>query len=135
MPYMNCPRCGLSIRLRASSLLLERCPRCLARAGAAIPMHISENQQTVARGPAASPPVGQRRPTPLSASLAPSPAFGLARSEQIGADGSRPSIAAADALPPVPTAGETILSTAPAPAGVPPPDQPLSHGFLNEWSY
>ncbi len=40
--YMNCPRCGLTIGLRAPFLTLERCPRCLARAGAAIPMYISD---------------------------------------------------------------------------------------------
>jgi hypothetical protein len=42
MSYMHCPRCGLSIRLRAPFLTLEHCPRCLARRGAAISMRISE---------------------------------------------------------------------------------------------
>jgi len=41
-PTMNCPRCGLTIGLRAPFLALEHCPRCLARAGAAIPMYLSE---------------------------------------------------------------------------------------------
>lgn len=27
---MNCPRCGLSVRLIAPYMLVERCPRCLA---------------------------------------------------------------------------------------------------------
>jgi hypothetical protein len=40
--YMNCPRCGLTLGLRAPFLALERCPRCLARAGAAIPMYLSD---------------------------------------------------------------------------------------------
>jgi hypothetical protein len=43
MSYMNCSRCGLSVQLRASYLLLERCPRCLARRGVAVPMHITEH--------------------------------------------------------------------------------------------
>jgi hypothetical protein len=42
MSYMHCPSCGLTIHLRAPFLTLERCPRCLARRGAAIPMRISE---------------------------------------------------------------------------------------------
>jgi hypothetical protein len=42
MSYMHCPSCGLTIHLRAPFLTLERCPRCLARRGAAISMRISE---------------------------------------------------------------------------------------------
>lgn len=42
MSYMNCPRCGLSVRLRAAYLTLERCPRCLAKAGVSVPMQIKE---------------------------------------------------------------------------------------------
>ena len=42
MPYMNCPRCGLSIRLRASFLAIERCPRCLARSKVAVEMYLSQ---------------------------------------------------------------------------------------------
>jgi hypothetical protein len=33
---MSCPRCALSIRVRASWLVMERCPRCLARHGAVV---------------------------------------------------------------------------------------------------
>jgi hypothetical protein len=29
--FLNCPRCGLSIRQRHSWLAIEHCPRCLAR--------------------------------------------------------------------------------------------------------
>ena len=32
MPYLNCPRCALSIRFRAEYLAIRHCPRCLARA-------------------------------------------------------------------------------------------------------
>ncbi len=42
MSYMTCPRCGLSIRLRAPYLTLEGCPRCLARRRVSIQMDISE---------------------------------------------------------------------------------------------
>ena len=36
MSYLSCPRCALSIRIRASWLVMERCPRCLARHGAVV---------------------------------------------------------------------------------------------------
>lgn len=42
MSYLNCPSCGLSIHLRASSLAIERCPRCLARRRVAVAMYLSE---------------------------------------------------------------------------------------------
>lgn len=34
--YLNCPRCGLSIRLGSSFRTFRDCPRCLARAGTAV---------------------------------------------------------------------------------------------------
>jgi hypothetical protein len=33
MPYLNCPRCKLSIRIQNANLAMDRCPRCLARSG------------------------------------------------------------------------------------------------------
>lgn len=30
--FLNCPRCGLSIRPKVSWLTVEFCPRCIARA-------------------------------------------------------------------------------------------------------
>jgi hypothetical protein len=30
--FLNCPRCGLSIRPKVSWLTVEYCPRCMARA-------------------------------------------------------------------------------------------------------
>lgn len=36
--FLNCPRCGLSIRLKVSWLTVEHCPRCIARA--AIPVKL-----------------------------------------------------------------------------------------------
>ncbi len=46
MQYMTCPRCGLSVRLRASYLTLDRCPRCIAKRGVSIPMVISDERRT-----------------------------------------------------------------------------------------
>lgn len=37
MTYANCPQCGLSIRLRSPQLIVEHCPRCLARRRVAVP--------------------------------------------------------------------------------------------------
>lgn len=56
MSYMNCPRCGLSIRLRASYLTLERCPRCLARSGLAIPMQLLPNRRSSTGGASVGAP-------------------------------------------------------------------------------
>lgn len=38
MTHQYCPRCGLTLKLRASYLMVEHCPRCLGRAQIAIPM-------------------------------------------------------------------------------------------------
>jgi hypothetical protein len=40
-PFLNCPRCGLSIRPKARWLTVEHCPRCLARARVAVKMFSS----------------------------------------------------------------------------------------------
>jgi hypothetical protein len=41
MSYLSCPRCRLTIRIRAPYLVLRNCPRCLARAGLPTPMYTS----------------------------------------------------------------------------------------------
>jgi len=42
MPYLNCPRCHLSISLaRAGLAAPEYCPRCIARVGLATPLFSS----------------------------------------------------------------------------------------------
>jgi hypothetical protein len=38
MPYLNCSRCGLSLRVRFEVLEPENCPRCLARSRVAQPL-------------------------------------------------------------------------------------------------
>jgi hypothetical protein len=63
MSYMNCPRCGLKLRLRASFLAVEHCPRCLARSRTAVPMLISGSRawpQAAAAPPADLPPAHGR---------------------------------------------------------------------------
>jgi len=39
--YLNCPRCGLSIELRAHWLTIQHCPRCIARAHMAVDLFSS----------------------------------------------------------------------------------------------
>jgi anti-sigma B factor antagonist len=41
MQYMSCPRCGLTVPLRASFLTLKRCPRCVAIRRLSVPMVMS----------------------------------------------------------------------------------------------
>jgi hypothetical protein len=38
---MNCPRCGLSVRLVAPYMLVERCPRCLAHRRQIVEMYVT----------------------------------------------------------------------------------------------
>ena len=40
-PFLICPRCGLTIRPKASWPALRHCPRCLARSHAAVDMFAS----------------------------------------------------------------------------------------------
>jgi hypothetical protein len=42
MSYKKCPSCRFSIYLRAAFLTVDRCPRCLARRGTAVPMSATE---------------------------------------------------------------------------------------------
>ncbi|MBV9818151.1 MAG: hypothetical protein JOZ07_07365 [Solirubrobacterales bacterium] len=51
MSYVVCPRCGLSLRVRYSNLVLEHCPRCLARRGVATPMRVIERPPEPDRDP------------------------------------------------------------------------------------
>jgi hypothetical protein len=41
-PYLNCPRCGLSIRVRLPWLAMTHCPRCIARAHTAVELFGSD---------------------------------------------------------------------------------------------
>src|SRR5450755_1525987 len=39
--YLNCPRCGLTIRPKADWLTVEHCPRCIARSRGLVRMFAS----------------------------------------------------------------------------------------------
>jgi hypothetical protein len=53
MSYLSCPRCRLTIRIRAPYLAMRNCPRCLAHAGLPTPMYASPRR--VIPGPAEKP--------------------------------------------------------------------------------
>jgi hypothetical protein len=38
MSYLHCGRCGLQIRIQASFMRIEHCPRCLARSATVSPL-------------------------------------------------------------------------------------------------
>jgi hypothetical protein len=46
MSYLSCPRCRLTIRIRAPYLAMRNCPRCLAHAGLPTPMHATARRVT-----------------------------------------------------------------------------------------
>jgi hypothetical protein len=48
--YLNCPRCGLSFRVQALDLVMEKCPRCLAKAGRVTRLLVSEAPKILSRG-------------------------------------------------------------------------------------
>ena len=50
--FMNCPDCGLKVRLVAPYLLLERCPRCLVRRGQIVEMRVTTDLPNDASAPA-----------------------------------------------------------------------------------
>ena len=41
LPFLNCPRCGLSISLRSRSPANAHCPRCLGRNGTIVELFSS----------------------------------------------------------------------------------------------
>ncbi len=43
MAYLNCGRCGLEVRIQAAYLLIQNCPRCLARSATVAPMTLNAN--------------------------------------------------------------------------------------------
>ena len=73
MSYLSCPRCRLTIRIRAPYLAMRNCPRCLAHAGIPTPMYTSPRRLTeravdeparVAANPT-DVPAADRAPIPL----------------------------------------------------------------------
>ena len=47
MTYLNCPRCALSIRVRADYLAPRNCPRCIARHHVPVPMYATPHPARV----------------------------------------------------------------------------------------
>jgi hypothetical protein len=62
VPYLNCSRCGLSIRVRFASIEPENCPRCLARSHVVQPLFRSRLTigELSAHGGEPSPPGATR---------------------------------------------------------------------------
>lgn len=61
MSFMNCPRCGLSVRLVAPYMLVERCPRCPAHRRQIVEMTVTATLPTPPRSPPDRPrPAGPR---------------------------------------------------------------------------
>ena len=61
--FLNCPRCGLSIRPKATWPAIEHCPRCLARASVPVKLFGSPLPPTELY-PEGSVPSGRPRETP-----------------------------------------------------------------------
>jgi hypothetical protein len=59
--YLNCPRCGLSIRPKADWLAVEHCPRCIARSRGLVRMFASSSRHA-----SCTPPPTRPTPTGLS---------------------------------------------------------------------
>jgi hypothetical protein len=62
MSYFNCPRCALSIRVRADYLSMTNCPRCLGRARMPVAMYETPEPAHVALF--RRPPVQVTEPPP-----------------------------------------------------------------------
>ena len=70
MSYLSCPRCRLTIRIRAPYLVMRNCPRCLARAGLPTPMYASPGPRVPV--PAVDEPAGTaRKPSAAGAQRSP----------------------------------------------------------------
>jgi Zn-finger nucleic acid-binding protein len=65
--FLNCPRCGLSIRRKSESMNIENCPRCLARAQLPVRLFVSA-RPTIEWYREGSAPYAERRDTARRAS-------------------------------------------------------------------
>jgi hypothetical protein len=79
MSYLSCPRCRLTIRIRAPYLVLRNCPRCLARAGLPTPMYVSTGPRVPVPAVGGHPGIA---PQPVNASSAEDPV--IADGEKLG---------------------------------------------------
>jgi hypothetical protein len=62
-PYLNCPRCGLSIEVRSRWLAIRHCPRCIARTrtvvelfGSGLPADARHGSDALSQAPATEEP-------------------------------------------------------------------------------
>ena len=53
MPYVNCPRCRITVRLRFDALAPEHCPRCERKHGVREPVFLSEAPSRLLKVPSA----------------------------------------------------------------------------------
>jgi hypothetical protein len=79
MTHLTCPRCRLSIAIRAPYLMIRNCPRCLARAGLPTPMYATPSPASCPTPPptlpaSAAAPLMPRRPSTLLGEEASEPA-------------------------------------------------------------
>jgi hypothetical protein len=61
--FLNCPRCGLSIRPKVSWLTVEYCPRCMAHARIPVKLFSSALPAAELYPEGSVPNAGQRRVT------------------------------------------------------------------------
>ncbi len=69
MIYLNCPQCGLGVRVRSDSPLDESCPRCRGRSAVVVSMYATDGPRPpIALGGAK--PNTKREPEPKPESRA-----------------------------------------------------------------
>lgn len=62
--FLNCPRCGLSIRPKVKLFTIEYCPRCIARARIPVRLFSSALPTVDLYADGSAPHVGARRTNP-----------------------------------------------------------------------
>ena len=86
--FLNCPRCGLSLRPRAGWSTIEHCPRCMARARIPITLFVSPLPTIELYREGFAP--GARSPATDQASRAPENRSDIRRIQANGARASLP---------------------------------------------
>ena len=99
--FLNCPRCGLSLRPRVGWLTIEHCPRCMARARIPITLFFSPLPTIELYREGFAP--SAQSPATDQASRAPENRSGIRRSQATDARASLPR-----AVPSVPRAVPSV---------------------------
>lgn len=60
--YLNCPSCGLWVRVQAMDLVMEHCPRCLARTRRVSHMQLSDSPHMLSSPMTLGQPPAPRAP-------------------------------------------------------------------------